>query len=213
VPRVSVAGVFASTTLVAFLVAAIAIVLLPGPGQALVLARSVTGGFHAGLVATLGLNTGTVVHATGAALGLSAVLATSATAFTVVKLAGAGYLVVLGVLAWRSGTGHRSRPANQPGGYLSAVLVGVLNPKVALFFLAFLPQFVDPRRGAVLAQFLVLGLVLAFVSVLWDCALSWTATTVARRFRSSERLAVWRTRITGTVFVGLGLRLAFTEQR
>jgi threonine/homoserine/homoserine lactone efflux protein len=196
---------------VAFLLACVAIVLLPGPGQALVLARSVTGGFRAGLAATLGLNTGTLVHALAAGLGLSAVLAASATAFTVVKLAGAGYLVVLGVLTWRSGGSVRPEP-RRPGGYLSAVLIGVLNPKVALFFLAFLPQFVRPERGAVPAQFVVLGLMLAVLGVLWDCVLSLAAHAVAPRISASHRLARWRARITGTLFAGLGIRLAFAER-
>jgi threonine/homoserine/homoserine lactone efflux protein len=212
VGRVSVRGVFAPSTLAAFLVAAVALVLLPGPGRALVLARSVTGGFRAGLAATLGLNTGTLAHTMAAGLGLSAVLAASATAFTLVKLAGAGYLVVLGVLAWRSGGDAATRPERRPGGYLSAVLVGVLNPKVALFFLAFLPQFVHPERGAVLAQFLVLGLILAGLGMLSDCLLSLAAHAVALRISASQRFATWRARITGTVFVALGLRLAFTER-
>jgi threonine/homoserine/homoserine lactone efflux protein len=203
--------VFASSTLVAFVLACVAIVLLPGPGQALVLTRSMTGGFRAGLAATLGLNTGTLVHALAAGFGLSAVLAASATAFTVVKLAGAGYLVVLGVLAWRSG-GFVSPVPRRPGGYLSAVLIGVLNPKVALFFLAFLPQFVQPERGAPLAQFLVLGLILAVLGVLWDCVLSLAAHAVAPRISASERLARWRAQITGTLFVGLGVRLALAER-
>ncbi|HET9139246.1 LysE family translocator [Actinophytocola sp.] len=188
------------------------IVLLPGPGQALVLARSITGGFRRGLAATLGLNTGTVLHAVAAGFGLSAVLAASTTAFTMVKLVGAGYLVLLGVLAWRSGGRPDPAPRGRPGGYLSAVLVGVLNPKVALFFLAFLPQFVDPGGGAVLAQFLALGLMLAGLSVAWDCVLSLAAHAMSARITANERLAWWRTRITGGLFVGLGVRLAFTEQ-
>ncbi|HEV2782039.1 MAG TPA: LysE family translocator [Actinophytocola sp.] len=204
---------FSASTLAAFLAAGLVIVLLPGSGQALVLARSLAGGFRAGLAATCGLNTGTVLHAVAAGFGLSAVLATSATAFTVIKLVGAGYLVLLGVLTWRAGV--RTAPAGgaRQGGYLSAVLIGVLNPKVALFFLAFLPQFVDPGRGAVLAQFLVLGLILAALSVAWDCVLSLAAHAVSLGLTASQRVARWRARITGGLFVGLGVRLAFAEQR
>lgn len=211
--RSSVSGVISTSTFAAFLVASVVLVLMPGPGQALVLARSMSGGFRAGLAATLGLNTGTVLHAAAAGLGLSAVLAASATAFTVVKLLGAGYLIVLGVLAWRSGGRVTDVPSRPPGGYLSAVLVGVLNPKVALFFLAFLPQFVEPGRGAVPLQFFVLGLVLAGVGLAWDCVLSLVAHAISLRIMASQRVARWRARITGTLFVGLGLRLAFAENR
>lgn len=211
--RSNVPVVISTSALAAFLIASVVLVLVPGPGQALVLARSMTGGFRAGFAATLGLNTGTVLHAVAAGFGLSAVLAASATAFTVVKLVGAGYLVVLGVLAWRSGGRVREAPARRPGGYLSAVLVGTLNPKVALFFLAFLPQFVDPGRGAVPLQFLVLGLILAGVGLAWDCVLSLAAHAIALRIAASQRVARWRARITGALFVALGLRLAITENR
>ncbi|MGP4016460.1 LysE family translocator [Saccharopolyspora sp. 5N708] len=202
-------------TLSAFLAAATAIVLLPGPGQALVLARGASGGRRAGVITTLGLNTGTLVHAVAAAAGLSALLVTSASAFTAVKIVGAIYLVWLGITTWRSGDPAESAAVQRvPAGrmYLSALATGVLNPKVAVFFLAFLPQFVHPENGWVFGQFLVLGGLLAALSVLWDCVLSVTAGALSRRLATNAKFVRWRQRVTATVLVGLGIRLALTER-
>ncbi|HXI20455.1 MAG TPA: LysE family translocator, partial [Gemmatimonadales bacterium] len=132
-----------------FALAATALVVAPGPGQALVLTRTFQGGARDGLLTAAGLEIGTLIHTLAASVGLSAILATSATAFNVVKYLGAGYLVVLGIAAWRK-AGHiparaESDAANpKPGSHLvlHAAVTGTLNPKVALFFLAFLPQFV-----------------------------------------------------------------------
>ncbi|QIZ36484.1 LysE family translocator [Saccharopolyspora sp. ASAGF58] len=207
---------FDVATLTGFFAAAAAIVLLPGPGQTLVLARVASGGRRAGVVTTLGLNTGTLLHAAAAAAGLSAVLATSATAFTTVKIAGAVYLVWLGIAAWRSGgedehvVAARARPGRL---YPGALVTGVLNPKVAVFFLAFLPQFAHPENGWVFGQFTVLGALLATLSVLWDCALSTTAGAMSKKLAGNARFARWRQRITATVLIGLGIRMALTEQR
>lgn len=206
---------FDVATLAGFLAAASAIVLLPGPGQALVLARVAGGGRRAGVVTTLGLNTGTLLHTAAAAAGLSAVLATSATAFTAVKIAGAVYLMWLGIAAWRSGNASEPVVAGRMRAgrlYLGALVTGVLNPKVAVFFLAFLPQFVHPENGWVFGQFMVLGALLATLSVLWDCALSITAGAMSRKLAGNARFARWRQRITATVLIGLGIRLAVTEQ-
>jgi threonine/homoserine/homoserine lactone efflux protein len=143
---------FDTATLMAYCIAAIALVIAPGPGQALILARTVEGGTRAGVLTALGLEIGTLVHTLAAALGLSVILATSATAFTVVKYAGAAYLVALGSIAiWHAGrtsTVAASMPhVDSPSGsrlVVHAAVTGVLNPKVAVFFVAFLPQFVDP---------------------------------------------------------------------
>jgi threonine/homoserine/homoserine lactone efflux protein len=208
--------VFDGSTLVAFLVSVVAIVVVPGPAQVLVLSRVASEGRRAGVVTTLGLNTGTLVHTVAAALGVSAVLATSATAFTVVKVVGAAYLVFLGVRTWRAGDTSATLTVRPPVSgwrlFTSGLITGVLNPKVALFFLAFLPQFVHPERGWVITQFLVLGLLVAVVGVCFDCVLSWTAHAAAGRFTGAARFARWRQRISGTVLVGLGLRLALVER-
>src|SRR5262249_1743080 len=194
-----------------YLAAAAALVAAPGPGQALVMARTVQGGLRAGLFTSVGLNIGTLGHTVAAALGLSALLLASATAFTVVKLVGAVYLAVLGVRLL-VGT-FRSRGATTaasaepeaprgPGARLLAhgVLTGLLNPKVALFFLAFLPQFVHPERGGVLIQFAVLGVALATLGVIGDSLVA----VVAARTRRRMATGAWRERITGSVLIALG---------
>jgi threonine/homoserine/homoserine lactone efflux protein len=212
---------FDTATLMAYCIAAIALVIAPGPGQALILARTVAGGTRAGVLTALGLEIGTLVHTLAAALGLSVILATSATAFTVVKYAGAAYLVALGSIAiWHAGrtsTVAASMPhVDSPSGsrlVVHAAVTGVLNPKVAVFFVAFLPQFVDPDRGAVLAQFVALGILLASFGFAFVTTLSAVAGRARDRLIGSPRLTTWRERVTGAVMISLGLRLAFTEQR
>lgn len=205
---------FDPATLLAYTAAAAVLVLIPGPGTAWIIAQSAAGGARRGAQAAIGLETTTLIHALAAGLGLSAVLATSALAFEIVKYAGAAYLVWLGIQAWRErdpSAGHASAPAMIVPArqvYLRSVLTGVLNPKVALFFLAFLPQFVDPARGAVPLQFLLLGLILSVIGLCHSLMLSWLVGRMGRRFAGSPRVARWTRRVTGGLFIALGLRLA-----
>ncbi len=207
---------FDPTTLIAYIVASVAIIVAPGPAQALVLARTLSDGKRAGVMTALGLNVGTIIHALAAALGLSAILAASAVAFALVKLLGAAYLIYLGVRALMA-KHHTTDSADVSSGssrqaLSKAIITGVLNPKVALFFLAFLPQFVDPRRGAVFVQFLVLGLILALVDILYETVLVLVAGTLSGWLARSQRFALWRQRLTGVVLIGLGVRLALIER-
>ena len=154
-----------------FVAVALVVVITPGSDMALVARNTLTAGRSAGLVTSLGTCTGLLVHAIGAALGLSAILATSAGAFTVVKLAGAGYLVYLGVRSIRhAGDTHDANAAGSGGGWVSAyrqgVLTNVLNPKVAIFFLSLLPQFVAPGDGAT-ARILLLAGVFVGMGIAW----------------------------------------------
>jgi threonine/homoserine/homoserine lactone efflux protein len=205
--------VFEPATLLVFLVAASAIILVPGPAQALVLARTFAEGRRAGVMTALGLNAGTIVHAAAAGAGVSAILATSALAFEVVKFAGALYLIVLGVQAWRRGTPLESPPPlTSRQALLRAIVTGILNPKIALFFLAFLPQFVDASRGPLFAQCLVLGTLLAVMDIAYEAALVCLAGSVSALFRD-PRVRHWQQRVTGAVLVGLGVRLALVERR
>jgi threonine/homoserine/homoserine lactone efflux protein len=205
--------VFGAATLFTFIVASAAIILAPGPAQALVLARTLSQGRRAGLLTAIGLNVGTIVHATAAGLGASAVLATSALAFDAVKYAGAAYLVFLGVQAWRQGSrSSASRPVTSQQALVRAVATGILNPKVALFFLAFLPQFLDPSRAPILAQCLVLGTILATMDVMYEAVLVWLSGSFSSAWRH-PRVQRWQDRCTGMVLVGLGARLAFVERR
>lgn len=203
--------------LIPFVLAATALILIPGPAQAMVIARSLSGGARAGITASLGLNTGTLCHAVAAGLGLSAILATSAAAFTVVKLVGAAYLVFLGIqlLLSRDHTQEvvpQSAVVSGPGAYGKAVLTGILNPKVAIFFLAFLPQFVDRESGHVFVQFLLLGTILALIGVTFDSVISTAAGSLGQFLARNPAVARWRERITGTAFVALGVRLAFEKR-
>ncbi len=217
VPLVKIpALMFDAQTLFAFLLAGTAIVLAPGPAQALVLSRTLAGGREAGLLTAVGLNAATLVHAIAAGLGLSAVLARSALAFTVVKLVGACYLIYLGVRAIVTAREEAevSESAAVPAGraFGQAFVTGLLNPKVALFFLAFLPQFIRPTAGSVLVQALVLGGILAALDLVYEAVLVSVAVR-ATAWLSSPRTAAWRSRVTGTVLIGLGARLAFAERR
>ena len=209
---------FDAPTLLAYLAAAVVLVIIPGPGTAWIVAQTVAGGTARGLRAGLGLETATLIHALAAGFGLSAVLATSALAFEVLKYAGAFYLVWLGIKAWRSG-GHVSTddphpaPVRDSGGvYWRSVVTGVLNPKVALFFLAFLPQFVHPERGLVWLQFLVLGVLLSVIGFSNSAVLSTMIGRFGHRLRGNSRFVQWRQRLLGTFFIGLGLRLALQQR-
>ena len=210
---------FDPSTFAAFALAAIALVAAPGPGQALVLTRTFQGGARDGILTALGLEIGTLLHTIAASLGLSAVLVTSALAFDVIKYAGAAYLIVIGIAAWRKAS-HAAQPsapeAAKASGLrlvLHAAVTGTLNPKVALFFLAFLPQFVDPSRGHVLLQFLILGLTFALLGLVGDSTVALLGHHARRRLTSAPRWTLWRERLTGAVLVGLGVRLAFLSHR
>lgn len=216
---------FDSATLLAYIAAATALVLIPGPGTAWIIAQTVAGGSRRGMQAAIGLETATLIHALAAGLGLSAVLATSAMAFEVMKYAGAAYLIWLGIKAWREPASPPASPSASASGqsytppaaaaarslYLRSVATGVLNPKVALFFLAFLPQFVRPEFGWVPLQFLVLGLLLSLIGLTHSVALSFLVGRFGRR-ASHPRFERWKQRITGSVFVALGLRLALQQR-
>jgi threonine/homoserine/homoserine lactone efflux protein len=206
-----------TSTLLVFAGAAWLLMAIPGPAVFYVLARSASQGTRAGLVSVAGLHTGTLVHVAAAVLGLSAVLVASATAFTVVKLVGAAYLVYLGV---RLVLEHRAVPAGDSTApasrsmrrvFADGVVVEVLNPKVAVFFLAFLPQFVDPARGDAQAQLLVLSVVYLVVGLLSDGAYAVVGGAVAGVFRRSPR--AWRRTnlAAGVTYIGLGAMAATTN--
>lgn len=206
---------FDATVYANYLLACTVLILVPGPSQALVLARTLSGGRHAGVLTAIGLNIGTLVHSLAAALGLAAVLAASSLAFSILKYMGAAYLIYLGLAAWLARPTSRSAavaPSNPRASLWQAIAAGLLNPKVALFFLAFLPQFVDPARGSVLAQFLVLGATMAVLDTLYECLLVALAARTRSRLIAAPALAAWRQRLSGAVLIGLGSRLALQER-
>jgi threonine/homoserine/homoserine lactone efflux protein len=198
-----------------FVVAALVLLLTPGPAVLYIVTRSVDQGRRAGLVSVLGVHAGTLVHVAAAAAGLSAVLAASATAFSVVKYLGAAYLVYLGLRQLLARVPDPAEaalpePPRLRRAFLDGFVVNVLNPKTALFFLAFLPQFVTVSRGAVPAQILGLGFVFCALGLLTDGLYALTAGSAAQWLRARRGLALTRRWIPGTMYIGLGLATAFS---
>jgi threonine/homoserine/homoserine lactone efflux protein len=196
---------------VLFVMAALALLLVPGPAVVYVVARSVSGGRLTGLVSVLGIELGTLTHVVFAAAGLSAIVASSVVAFSVVKWLGAAYLVYLG-LRQILGCGGEEEDTGLSGSgdgrfrvFYQSVLVQILNPKVALFFLAFLPQFVDPSRGAAWTQVVVLGATLAFLGLFTDGLYALLGGTAGRWIRkrggSLRRAGRY---VTGGIYIALG---------
>lgn len=199
-----------------FVAAVAVLVIVPGPNTVLILAHSLGGGRPAGLATVLGVETGTLVHTVAAALGLSAALSTSTLAFDLVKYVGATSLIFLGVRALRArGRMPLALPCPVPlslgQAFGRAVLTNVLNPKVALFFLAFLPQFVHPERGSLVLQFLVLGLIVSAMGLCFGTALAVAAGTFSLWLRQGA-VAKGQERLTGVVLLGLGVRLALARR-
>jgi threonine/homoserine/homoserine lactone efflux protein len=199
-----------------FLGVALLLGMSPGPDNVFVLMQSATHGRRAGLLVTLGLCTGLLGHTAAVALGLAAVLAASATAFTVLKLAGAAYLLYLAWGAWRAPVGimgGETLAPMQPGRmYLRGVLMNLSNPKVAIFFLAFLPQFVQPGAGPVAVQVAWLGLLFILATLLVFGGFAWFASLIGGWLRGSARAQQVLNRLAAVVFAGLALRLAFSER-
>ena len=198
-----------------FLVAAALITLAPGPDNLSVLSLGLSRGRRAGIGFGLGCALGCFIHTLLATLGVTALIAASDTAFTLLKLAGAAYLVWLGIGALRSpgatlAADAGAAPADDPmRPYLMRGFVAnAINPKVALFFLAFLPQFVDPSRGHAAAQTALLGALFAAQTVLIFGAIGWYAGTLGGWLRNRPAVGRWLDRATGVLFIGLGIRLA-----
>lgn len=200
------------STIALFVLAGAALAVVPGPAVAYIVTQSIDQGRRAGLVSALGVASGGLVHVAAATIGLSALIASSATAFTGVKLVGAVYLIAVGIrrIFTKDEETERAAPVAAPLAklYRQGVVVNVLNPKTALFFLAFLPQFVDPNRGAVWPQVGLLGLLFVLVAVLSDMAYAVAASLVAGRLRQTGTGANVRRFFTGGVFVVLGITAA-----
>jgi threonine/homoserine/homoserine lactone efflux protein len=196
-----------------FVVAALLLLITPGPAVLYIVARSVDQGRRAGLVSMLGVHTGTLVHIGAAAAGLSAVLMASATAFSVVKYLGAAYLIYLGVRRLRdrsvaTAATTAPRAVDLRRAFVDGFVVNLLNPKTALFFLAFLPQFVHVARGAVGAQILMLGLVFVGLGLVTDGLYALGAGSAARWLRSRPRFLAGERWLSGSMYIGLGLAAA-----
>ena len=210
IPSAASIGVFA--------VAATLLLLTPGPAVLYVVARSVEQGRIAGLASVFGITTGTLVHVLASTLGLSALLASSAVAFALVKYAGAAYLIYMGVRRILTQNGTRAPASQLPTRslgrlYRDGFIVNVLNPKTALFFLAFLPQFVDPARGAIPMQIAFLGLLFTLMGLTSDGLYAVVAGTAGLWVKRQSRYWDWERYVTGSVFIGLGLTAALAGGR
>lgn len=201
-----------TTTLLTYAAAVLALFLIPGPAVLLTMARATAGGRRVGIATGLGIAAGDLVHTVMASVGLSAVLMTSAFAFDVVKFAGAAYLVGLGVCALLKQTGDlhlaAARVVEAPRAFRQGVLTELLNPKTALFFLAFLPQFVRPEQGFVIGQFAELGLIFVGMSAVYTSLIALAAGEVGRWLVRHKRIGRWKDRIVGTIYITIGIRLA-----
>ena len=194
-----------------FLSAAVALALAPGPDNIFVLTQSALHGRLAGLIVTIGLCTGILVHTTAVAFGVAVVFQTSAFAFDLLKGLGAAYLLYLAWQAFRAGASDLSRGAVAAASarrlYARGVIMNVTNPKVAIFFLAFLPQFADPSRGSLTLQLLTLGALFMVATLIVFGSIALGAGFLGDRLKGSPRAQVILNRIAGVVFVGLALRL------
>jgi threonine/homoserine/homoserine lactone efflux protein len=205
-----------ASTLALFVAAALVLLLVPGPAVLYIVARSIDQGRTAGLVSVLGVHLGSLVHVAAAAIGISSLVVSSAVAFGAVKYAGAAYLVYLGVRALlsREEPGEVEVRAAPLGSLLrQGALVNILNPKTALFFLAFLPQFVDPAAGYVALQLTFFGLVFVALGLVTDGLYALAAGTAGNLLRTSRAFAGARRWVSGTVFIGLGLATALSGSR
>jgi threonine/homoserine/homoserine lactone efflux protein len=190
----------------------------PGPDTAFIIGRSVQIGWRGGVAATFGIGAGCLIHVFAAAIGLSALLAASSTAFMIVKWAGAAYLLYTGIqmLRWRSPDEPAQASVEKPSimfaeVFWQGVVTNALNPKVALFFLAFLPQFVDASSPDKALAFTVLGMMFIATGTIWCLAVTFFVASAAQRVRQSNRTLVWINRALGGIFVYLGIRVALLE--
>jgi threonine/homoserine/homoserine lactone efflux protein len=202
------------SSLAVFVVAALALLVVPGPAVVYIVARSIHQGRRAGLISVLGIHVGTLLHIVAATVGLSALVVSSAVAFTAVKIAGAVYLVGLGLWTLFA---RRAEQEVALGGernlrraFAQGIVVNVLNPKTALFFLAFLPQFVDTDASHPAVQIAVLGVLFALLGLVTDSVWALAAGTAGGLLRRSHRFARGQRYVTGTVYLGLGVATAFS---
>ena len=199
-----------------FFGASVLLGLSPGPDNLFVLMQSATHGRRAGILVVLGLCTGLLGHTAAVALGLAAVVATSAIAFTVLKFVGAAYLLYLAWSAWRAPAVQASGAVLQPQSgsslYWRGVLMNLSNPKVALFFLAFLPQFVQPQQGPVVWQTIQLGAIFMLATLLTFGAISFFAASIGNWLRQSAQAQTWMNRGSAVLFAGLAVRLAISQR-
>lgn len=203
-------------TITLFLLASVALAFAPGPDNIFVLTQSALFGRKAGLWVTLGLCTGLLVHTAAVSLGVAAIFQTSVLAFNLLKIVGALYLLYLAFQAFRASAtgieGKKAEPLSWRKLYLRGIVMNISNPKVAIFFLAFFPQFADPTRGSVTVQVLLLGALFIVAALLVFGTIAWFAGFLGEWLKGSTKAQVFMNRVAGTVFAGLAVRLAISER-
>ena len=203
-------------TVAIFFAASVALALAPGPDNIFVLTQSALHGRRAGLLVTIGLCTGLLVHTAAVSLGVAAIFQTSIIAFNILKIVGAMYLLYLAWQAFRAGAANLDEKG-KPGMswrklYSRGVIMNITNPKVAIFFLAFLPQFADPSRGSITVQMLMFGGLFIVSTLLIFGIIAWSAGFLGEWLKGSVKAQLIMNRVAGTVFTGLALRLAISER-
>lgn len=203
--------------LLLFIISGLLLNIMPGPDSLLIMARSASQGWRAGVAAAMGIGTGTMVHVLAAAVGLSAILATSATAFMIVKNIGAAYIIWMAIGLLRSKRGEPGqRLAVPPLPYrkifAQGFLTNILNPKVAIFFLAFVPQFIDAAAPNKALAFIILGCIFNVNGMLWCVSLALFTALVSARVKVNPAVSLWLNRVTGGLFIWLGIKLALSKQ-
>ena len=205
------------TKLALFITVSWALIIAPGPDMLYVITRGMTHGRKAGMVSAVGVICGILVHTTAAAFGLTLILQTSALAFLIIKYVGTVYLIYLGVRAWQDKSmfslSVASLTVSSRRLFWQGVLSNVLNPKIAVFFLAFLPQFVDRKSNLVTLQLVILGLTFAFLGLCFLLVVGYSSGTIGRWLARRPQYAQSLQRLSGILLVGLGIRLALTERR
>ena len=201
-------------SLLIFIGASLALLLAPGPAVLYIVARSVDQGRTAGIVSVLGIGVGSLVHVTAAAVGLSAIIVSSALAFMVVKYLGAIYLIYLAIMTFRSETKTIVTTESEPKSHFKifrqGIIVNVLNPKTALFFFAFLPQFVDPARGSVTLQILMLGMIFTIMAILTDGTYAIVSGTLSGWLKQNQSFMKVQKYVSGSIYLFLGMTTALS---
>jgi len=201
-----------------FVISGIALNLIPGPDSLYIVGRSASQGFRAGSSAALGIGAGTLVHILAAAFGLSAILATSAMAFTVLKVIGCIYLFYIGFsILLSKGSDNTTESANQQNSSLSKIfyqgfLTNALNPKVALFFLAFVPQFISHDAPNKALVFIFLGLIFNVNGMIWCHFLAWSSSSFSVKIKHNKLITNALNKLAGCLFIGFGIKLALSKQ-
>ncbi|WP_026564044.1 LysE family translocator [Bacillus sp. UNC41MFS5] len=205
--------------MLSFILVVIVLFLIPGPAVLLTISQTAQGGRKTGIITGIGIAVGDLIHTVAAVLGLSAILMTSALAFEIVKYLGAAYLIFLGIKSILEKSKKQAQPvvkkSSSVTSFRQALLIELLNPKTALFFLAFLPQFVHNNGTPVVIQLLTLGLTFVLMSILYTTLLAFLTSSLGERLFANKngKLSRWQGKVVGSIYIGLGLQLVFQSQK